>query len=142
MMAIISNRIPIDNASDSLNYKQRCQRLIDHGYAIWDVLASCTRPGSLDNKIVKGSEHPNNIAHLVNLHPELNRIVCNGRTAEKLFNRHIAKTLTRPLYAQTSLDGESTSKAIRLICLPSTSPAMASLSPANKHQVWSEGLLR
>lgn len=133
MMAIIDTK---EKAAEELNfnpsaaffadYTSRCQMLSDHGYAIWDVLASCTRPGSLDSRIVKSTEQPNSIARLIQTHPELTRIVFNGRTAENLFKRHISKTLPRP---------------IRLISLPSTSPAMASLTLANKYQVWAEGLL-
>ncbi|MFT6305040.1 MAG: G:T/U-mismatch repair DNA glycosylase [Halioglobus sp.] len=154
MMAIVGNRktgteglnfnlsAPLSyELAKSLDYRHRCQQLRDHGYAVWDVLASCTRPGSLDSKIVKDSEQPNNIAKLAHIHPELTCIVCNGRTAEKLFKRHITKALPRPVRIQGTKGDKPPPNVIRLISLPSTSPAMASLTLAKKYQVWAEGLL-
>ncbi|MFT5895772.1 MAG: TDG/mug DNA glycosylase family protein [bacterium] len=154
MMAIIANRekgteglkfnpsVPFSyEPAKSLDYTHRCQQLSDNGYAIWDVLASCTRPGSLDSKIVKGTEQPNDIANLVRTHPELTCIVCNGRTAENLLKRHITKALPRPVHIQSTKGDELPPNAIRLLSLPSTSPSMASLTLADKYQVWAEGLL-
>lgn len=141
MLAITGNQEPSYDSPNSLGYTHRCQRLCDHGYAIWDVLASCTRPGSLDSKIVKDTERPNNIATLVLAHPELTRIIFNGKTAETLFMRHIGNALTRSVYTPDSKADKNSADAIRLICLPSTSPAMASLTLAIKYQVWAEGLL-
>lgn len=141
MLAITSNQEPSYDSPKSVDYTHRCQQLCDHGYAIWDVLASCTRPGSLDSKIVKETERPNNIATLVLAHPELTRIIFNGKTAETLFKRHIANALPRSVQTLGSKTDENPTDAIRLICLPSTSPAMASLTLAIKHQVWAEGLL-
>ena len=142
IMAIINNDTPSFDLSKLIDYNTRCQILSEHGYALWDVLASCTRPGSLDSKIVKSTEQANDIANLALSHPELTRIVCNGRAAETLFKRHVTRTLDRPiLHHPQMLNDERPSDAIRLMCLPSTSPAMASLTLANKHQVWADGLL-
>ena len=33
------------------NYEERCAQLIEHRIALWDVLASSVRPGSLDASI-------------------------------------------------------------------------------------------
>lgn len=145
MMAMIGKQQPCYEAQQSMGYTQRCQLISEHGYAVWDVLASCTRPGSLDSKIIKSTELPNDIASLVQSHPELTRIVCNGRTAENLFKRHILKSLPRPVHLLdkhiNNPEDEPPAEAIRLVSLPSTSPAMASLTLANKYQVWAEGLL-
>ena len=141
MMAVINKQPPGYETSRLIDYHTRCQVLSDHGYAVWDVLASCVRPGSLDSNIVKSSELPNDIASLALQHPELKLIVCNGRAAESLFNRHIIKTLDRPIQLTSKPKHEAQANAIRLICLPSTSPAMASLTLADKHQVWADGLL-
>jgi hypoxanthine-DNA glycosylase len=166
MIALVNDEQPTYDSARTRSYTERCKLLSDNGYAIWDVLASCTRPGSLDSKIVKGTEQPNDIASLAKKHPELTRIVCNGRTAETLFKRHISKSLPRPIYfdeakiatskitASNNAQSEiATSKvaefeykeiptnAVRLLSLPSTSPAMASLTLADKYQVWADGLL-
>jgi hypoxanthine-DNA glycosylase len=49
-------------------YAERIERLHARGVGIWDVLASCERPGSLDSRIVRGSERPNAIDGLVQSH--------------------------------------------------------------------------
>ncbi len=115
-----------------LDYSQRCSLLMQHDYALWDVLASCHRPGSLDSRIVRSSEQANDIVGFVNSHPRLECIACNGKTAEKLLARHCQPALD---------DLQMQGRQIRLVSLPSTSPAMASLSLADKHQRWAEGLL-
>lgn len=132
MLAIIDNKPPCYESVKQLSYEQRCAKLIESGYAVWDVLAQCNRPGSLDSRIVRHSEIPNDIAGLVNHYPELSTIACNGRMAEKLFRRH-------------SLSAEAMSvfehNRFRVCSLPSSSPAMASLTLERKHQLWAEGLL-
>ena len=115
-----------------LDYSQRCSLLVQHDYALWDVLASCHRPGSLDSRIVRSTEQANDIVGFVNSHPRLKCIDCNGKTAEKLLARH----------CQPALDNlQMQGRQVRLVTLPSSSPAMASLSLAQKHQRWATGLL-
>jgi G:T/U-mismatch repair DNA glycosylase len=58
-----------------------------NGFALWDVLESCERKGSLDTAIQK--EIPNNIREFCNEHPSIKRIVmANGSTQCTFFNRH------------------------------------------------------
>lgn len=156
MMALIENKPVPDTYAHSLDYSIRCDRIMQNGYALWDVLASCERPGSLDSKIVRGSETANDIPELIKRHPELRCIACNGRTAERLFDKHIRPSLVQAVdnqavngggnAADDAAGGASTlvcfdSQQIRLVSLPSTSPAMASLSLTRKHQLWADGLL-
>lgn len=153
MMAIIDNRTnngaPLSSkastslsyeAMKTLDYAHRCKQLTTQGYAVWDVLASCIRPGSLDSKIVKETETPNNIADMVEAHAELALIVCNGRTAEMLFKRHIINDLSRPVHTAGTDNKKTAANAISLLSLPSTSPAMASLTLTEKYQAWADGL--
>lgn len=132
MLAIIDGSPPSLESTKRLSYEQRCEKLTGSGYALWDVLAQCNRPGSLDSRIVRSSEIPNDIASLVNHYPELSTIACNGRMAEKLFRRHILSSKTKNEFAHDR---------VKLCCLPSSSPAMASLTLDRKHQLWAEGLL-
>lgn len=132
MMAIIAKGNPDRTAVQALGYPERCQRLMDNGYGVWDVLAQCDRPGSLDSNISRDSERPNDIDSLLHRHPELLRIACNGKTACRLLTRHHADTLSR---------WKELGRELEVVTLPSTSPAMASLSLAMKHQRWAEGLL-
>lgn len=84
--------------------------LLKHRIALWDVCASCEIAGSADATI----RHviPNDIAVILGEAP-IGRILLNGKTAAKLFERQI-----RPFLA---FDG-------RIAVMPSTSPANASLS--------------
>ncbi|ASJ71724.1 DNA-deoxyinosine glycosylase [Granulosicoccus antarcticus] len=119
-------------SAHALDYSQRCSLLVQGGYALWDVLASCERPGSLDSRIVRSSEQANDIGDYIQNHPALSCIACNGKSAEKLLVRHCQSVLD---------EQQRQGRQIRLVSLPSSSPAMASLSLTEKHQRWAEGLL-
>jgi len=122
LCAIVGNDEPSYEVHRLMSYEQRCVLVTQAGFALWDVLASCERPGSLDGSIVRHTEIPNAIPQLMARHPELHTIVCNGRTAEKLFKRHIVPQLSTP--------------TVPMVSLPSTSPAMASLSLQAKYERW------
>jgi hypoxanthine-DNA glycosylase len=62
-----------------LPYDERLARLADRRVGLWDVIASASRPGSLDQAI-REAEH-NRIAHLLTDFPELRAIAFNGATA-------------------------------------------------------------
>ncbi len=108
----------------SAAYAERIVGLHAQGIALWDVLRACERPGSLDSSIVRGSEQANDFAGFLDRHPGLETIALNGGTARDAFHRHVLPML-----------GERLS-AIRLIALPSTSPANASISAAAKWAAW------
>ena len=127
LCAMATGASPSYNVHTNLSYDERCTLITSAGYGLWDVLASCERPGSLDGNIVRESEVPNQIPALLGRHPETQLIVCNGRTAETLFKRHIQKRVTVSLPS--------------VVCLPSTSPAMASLSLQDKFERWRDALL-
>ena len=110
--------------SSELAYAERCHRLRAHGIALWDVLQSCIRPGSLDSSIDLRSAEVNDFASLFGELTELKLIVFNGATAEQLFRRRVL-----PAFAQR-LSGVGMQR------LPSTSPAMASLSLEQKRNRW------
>lgn len=126
LCAIVNGEKPTYKVHQQLSYGERCKLITNAGFGLWDVLASCERPGSLDGNIVRESEYPNDIPALLRQHPDVERIVCNGRTAEKLFQRHILGQLDAPLPT--------------IVCLPSTSPAMAALSLIEKFERWCEAL--
>lgn len=128
LCAIVSDSEPSFDVHQALSYEARCQLVSSAGFGLWDVLASCERPGSLDGNIVRSTEVPNEIHTLVGMHPELRTIVCNGRTAQALFKRHILSSLDAPLP--------------HIVCLPSTSPAMATLSLQEKYKKWCDAILR
>ncbi|MDC7241812.1 MAG: DNA-deoxyinosine glycosylase, partial [Spirochaetales bacterium] len=87
------------------NYSERIKFLISNRIALWDVLQSCEREGSLDKDI--RSEKPNNIPELLNRHPSINRIFCNGQGSRRLLKKFYPELFT----------------AYDVTVLPSTSPA-------------------
>lgn len=103
----------------SLDYDARRRALQQAGVAVWDVLASCERVGSLDAAIARDTEHPNDLIGLASDHTTLRHVFLNGRKAEQVWKRHFAPWVELP--ATT---------------LPSTSPAMASLDFAGKLTAW------
>lgn len=103
----------------NLPYAIRCQSLMDAGVALWDVCASAQRPGSMDGAIQSDSVVPNDIADFLRQHPSIQLICFNGNTAASLFRKHI------------QMD-----KSIKTHRLPSTSPAHAGMSLAQKIKQW------
>ena len=89
----------------SLDYESRVESLAECKIGLWDVIASATRPGSLDQAI-RRAEH-NQVAHLLNDFPALRAIAFNGATAAT-----IGRRLFDPAPAQ-----------IALVDLPSSSAA-------------------
>jgi hypoxanthine-DNA glycosylase len=106
-----------------LDYQERCRLLIRSRVAVWDVLQAADRSGSLDSAIVAGSEVVNDFAGFLRRHAEIGTLFFNGRTAYTLFKRYVLSDLP----AETTL---------QLVCLPSTSPAHASLSREAKLEQW------
>lgn len=110
-------------------YAERVAALLAARVALWDVLAACERSGSLDAAIVRTSEAANDIAGLLARAPQIARIAFNGAAAEAAFRRHVQARLPAARRA-----------GIVCVRLPSTSPANASWSFAEKLAAWREGL--
>jgi TDG/mug DNA glycosylase family protein len=106
-----------------LPYTRRVKILTDHGIALWDVLATAERPGSLDSSIVHASARANDFAAFFRAHPRLRRVFFNGRKAEDLYRRFV-------------LPGLETVHEVSYECLPSTSPAHAGMNFAAKLERW------
>ena len=83
-------------ARPELDYEQRLDCLRRAGIALWDVLAACQRPGSLDANILSHSQQPNDIAALLQACPLILRVMFNGAAAENLFRRHVRPQLQDP----------------------------------------------
>jgi hypoxanthine-DNA glycosylase len=99
----------------ALAYPQRLPRLLAHGFGLWDVLGACEREGSLDSAIRKPAA--NDFARLRALCPLLETVGFNGQTSGKF----------APQFA---------AEGYRTLVLPSTSPAYASLTLAQKLEHW------
>jgi TDG/mug DNA glycosylase family protein len=70
-----------------LPYEQRLERLAERRIGLWDVIASASRRGSLDQAI-REAEH-NQVTHLLRDFPELRAIAFNGGTAASVGRRLI-----------------------------------------------------
>ena len=105
-------------------YAARLRSIKANRIALWDVVYSCRRRGSLDSNIEKSTVVPNDLEGLLSAHPTLKAIVFNGKKAQELFIRHIGK--------QRHLEAAETA----LVALPSTSAAHASLSRETKCEQW------
>jgi hypoxanthine-DNA glycosylase len=68
-------------------YGVRSAALIANGIAVWDVLRSCRRVGSLDSAVEPGSMVANDFGELFMRYPGIARVFFNGAAAEKNFNR-------------------------------------------------------
>ncbi|WP_024871582.1 DNA-deoxyinosine glycosylase [Tolumonas lignilytica] len=103
-------------------YEDRTGALQTAGIALWDVLQSCHREGSLDAKIRPDTLTVNDFAAFFRQHPQIQHVFFNGEKASACFHRYVDKKgLPENLLFQR---------------LPSTSPANASQSLLFKLQAW------
>lgn len=101
-------------------YDEKAAHLIKAHVAVWDVLQSCQRQGSLDVHI--RHEEPNDFPSFLKTHPHIQAIFFNGDKAATSFKR----------FVQPQLQGSE----LALIRLPSTSPANASQNYEMKRDAW------
>jgi hypoxanthine-DNA glycosylase len=106
-------------------YEARVEALKASGVALWDVLHTCERPGSLDSAIKAGSRFPNDFRAFFKGHPNIRLIGFNGAEAERSFLKYVQPGL--------SIEG------ISLKRLPSSSPAHA-VSLEKKIGAWRKAL--
>ncbi|WP_308515698.1 DNA-deoxyinosine glycosylase [Sphingomonas flavescens] len=71
----------------ALRYDHRLARLRERQIGLWDVVASASRPGSLDQAI-HDAQH-NQIAHLLTDYPQLRAIAFNGAASSTIGRRLI-----------------------------------------------------
>ncbi len=110
------------NTNPDLPYSQRVKALKSARIALWDVLRSCRRKGSLDSNIDHGSLTPNDFGKFFRCHPKITRVFFNGAKAEECFRKYV-----QPL---------AVTEGIEYLRLPSTSPANASISLERKLEAW------
>lgn len=108
------------------DYPSRCGRLRERRIAVWDVLYSSVRPGSMDAAIREDSARPNDFRAFFDAHRALEAIVFNGAKAEQMFSR-----LVRPAVSMSRITTRR---------LPSTSPAYAAMPFSGKLAAWRDAL--
>lgn len=107
----------------STDYAVRKKLVLKHRIALWDVLQTCVRKGSLDSAIEQ--EIPNDFTAFLASHPNIQQIFFNGQKAAQYFKK----------YVQIPSHYE-------LITLPSTSPANAGISFEEKLKLWRNVAMR
>ncbi len=110
------------------SYQQKTQALCAAQIALWDVLQSCKRKGSLDTMIEADTQTPNDFQSFFQTHNKITHVFFNGGKAESCFKRYVVH------------DADSTT--FQLTRLPSTSPAHAALSFEQKLAVWQRVLMK
>lgn len=106
-------------AGRELPYEKRLAVLRKNGIALWDVAHTCRRKGSLDSNMTDVAA--NDFKKLFTEAPQIHTVFFNGQTAAALFRKLVLPELDREL---------------KLITLPSTSPANASVSVQKKKAAW------
>ena len=95
----------IFNEKTPFSIEEKSELCRKYQIALWDVVASSNLVGSADLSLEKSNYQLADIDGLLKKHPNIQKIVCNGKLAYKLYQKHFDKL------------------NINAICLPSTSPA-------------------
>jgi hypoxanthine-DNA glycosylase len=107
-----------------LCYQGRKELLIENRIAVWDVLQSCSRKGSLDANITLATVITNDFAGFFTEYKAIKCVFFNGKMAEKVYRKQIFPALNQRF------------SYLEYQCLPSTSPAYAALSLEQKIEAW------
>jgi len=126
------------------------ETLLRYGFALWDVVASCNRKGSLDADIKE--ERPNDIVGFCKANPSIKRIVLsNGRSGSTFFLKHFREWCksgelvhgtndeSRKLfekYMGSAADGVENEGRIECVCALPVSPAAARYTYQEKRDHW------
>lgn len=111
----------IYGAGPDLPYEERLEILKNKGVAVWDVLQSCIREGSMDSDIRHAT--PNDFKAFFREYPAIRLVVFDSAKAEEIFQKT-----------------QGDFPLIRFCRVPSPSPAHARLRYAEKLTLWREAL--
>lgn len=112
------------DADPDLDYDTRTRALASCRIALWDVLQTCFREGSLDSSIDESSIVPNNFGDFFTRHPDIHSVFFNGSKSEQIYKKTVLPRLPEHL------------NGIKYIRLPSTSPAHAAMTKDEKLNKW------
>ncbi len=103
-------------------YETRLDKLKKAHIAVWDVLQSCARVGSLDASIDADSITANDFHDFFDVHDKIRTVLFNGAKAESAYRQYVLPSVS--------------AVPVSYMRLPSTSPAHAALSYQQKLQAW------
>ncbi len=118
LMALICNNKDLPNK----DYQEKLNILLEHGIALWDVIKSCDRAGSLDTDIK--NEVPNDIERLLTKYPNIKKNFLNGNKSYTAFKKYFPNILSK----------------YNCYKMPSTSPANARYRLDDLYEVWGKAL--
>lgn len=110
--------------SPDAGYADKLLALQQHKLALWDVIQSCERQGSLDSRISNASIISNDFVDFFAQHSQIKHIFFNGSCAYQEYHKRVRPQLSKTL------------QSLPCTRLPSTSPAMASLTFEQKLIAW------
>ena len=102
--------------------EEKKRLILTHHLAMWEVIAECDIIGSSDSSIK--DVVPNDLSVILDKAP-IRRIIVNGKTAEKMYNKY---TLDKT--------------GIKAVVMPSTSPANAAWNIDRLVAEWEKGIKR
>nr|WP_294247660.1 DNA-deoxyinosine glycosylase [uncultured Chryseobacterium sp.] len=82
------------------DYTARIRILKRHHIALWDVIDTCERKGSLDSEI--RNEEANRIGELLENYPGIKAIFCNGGKSYKNLQKILGKEYRIPIFLMPS----------------------------------------
>ncbi|RMZ59641.1 DNA-deoxyinosine glycosylase [Chryseobacterium nematophagum] len=100
----------------TMDYTEKINMLKKKQIALWDVIDSCERKGSLDSEI--RNEEANQIIELLEKYPNVKTLFCNGGKSYKNLQKIVGNHFKTPFYL-----------------LPSTSP-LHTISFERKFESW------
>jgi hypoxanthine-DNA glycosylase len=113
------------NFREDMQYQSRITALRKSCVALWDVCASAHRPGSLDASIDTASVRPNDFAAFFAEYERIHTVFFNGSKSAALYRQLVLPRLPATL------------RPLSYVSLPSTSPAHAAMTYAEKLKCWS-----
>jgi len=114
------------DVNPDVSYADKLLALQQHKLALWDVIQRCERQGSLDSNITNASIISNDFASFFAHHPQIQHIFFNGSRAYQEYHKRVMPQLSKQW------------QSIACTRLPSTSPAMASLTLEQKLTIWAQ----
>lgn len=110
---------------DEQEYQRQADWVMQARIAVWDVLQTCFRSGSLDSAIDDSTIVTNDFCRFYADHTKVERVFFNGAKAESIYLREVLPGLQEP------------AASLPLQRLPSTSPAHAGMNLQQKREAWS-----
>ncbi len=117
-----------NNSLDIACYEQRKKLMMKNNIAIWDVLQSCIREGSLDAAIKMNSIKTNDFKSFYTQYKNINKVCFNGAKAEAIYKKYVIPQI------------KNQCEHLEYSKLPSTSPAYAAMTVEQKTLCWSNSL--